>query len=142
MFLRRSERDKRADIAPGKAAASVVPAATDEFQAFYSKRMELSTENDCVIWGYRVVVPATLRPGMLRLLHSTRMGMSSVKQLARNYNWWPGIDKDIEMTMKLCHACQVNQNMSRKSMPHPWVRPRNPWERIHIDHAGPFKNNM
>ena len=114
----------------------------DEYQAFYCRRNELSVEGDCLLWGHRVVIPEALRADMLKVLHSTHMGMTSSKQLARNYIWWPKLDEAIESMIKLCHTCQLNQKMPKKAKPHPWIRPENPWERIHIDYAGPFLNCM
>ena len=29
-----------------------------------------------------------------------------------------------------------------KALNHPWKKPSNPWERIHIDFAGPFKGHV
>ncbi len=115
---------------------------SSEFKAFNQRRTELNIEDGCLLWGNRVVVPEKLRPDILRILHSTHMGMSSMKQLARNYVWWPKMDADIEFMVKRCAVCQANQRMPVKSMPHPWVRSQNPWERIHLDYAGPFKGSM
>ena len=44
--------------------------------------------------------------------------------------------------MKSCHTCQVNQNAPAKAPPHPWEWPERPWSRIHIDHAGPYHNQL
>jgi transposase InsO family protein len=134
--LVRPGKIQRSEIAPEKAAVSA------EYSAYYSRKDELTVEKDCILWGHRVVVPAALRRDVLRMLHSTHMGMSLMKQLARNYVWWPGLDKDIETLVKLCYACKLNQQLPRKAVPHPWIRTQNPWERIHIDYAGPFHGNM
>ena len=52
------------------------------------------------------------------------------------------MDADIEFLVKHCQIFQANQRMPNKSVPHPWVRSENPWERIHLDYAGPFKEMM
>ena len=44
--------------------------------------------------------------------------------------------------VKSCNVCQMNQRLPKKSIPHPWIRPKEKWERIHIDYAGPFKGSM
>ena len=89
-----------------------------------------------------MIIPKVLRRDVLLMLHSSHMGMTVMKQLARNYVWWPGLDGDIEAMVRLCEACQRNQAMPKKSIPHPWIRTTSPWERLHIDYAGPFGGNM
>ena len=130
---------QRPITAPENAAESE---ESSEFRAFYNRRSELSVEQNCLLWGNRVVVPEILRADVLKVLHSTHMGMTVMKQLARNYLWWPKLDADIEAMVKRCEVCQLCQRLPNKAVPHPWVRSQNPWERIHIDYAGPFKNCM
>ena len=52
--------------------------------------------------------------------------------------WWPGIDGDLEERVRCCETCQRNQPRPASAPPHPWERTKAPWERIHIDHAGPI----
>ena len=54
-----------------------------------------------------------------------------MKGLACNYIWWPNIDADLEAQVKQCNQCQLNQSS-------PQAVPEHPWERIHLDYAGPF----
>ena len=79
-----------------------------------------------------------MQQSMLEFLHATHMGMVSMKSLARGYVWWPGMDNEIEGIAKRCEACQKNQRKPKASIPHPWVAPSEPWERLHLDFAGPF----
>lgn len=60
-----------------------------------------------------------------------------MKGLARSFVYWPRIDQDIEEMVGNCAPCQVNARAV--SIPsHPWIPPTRPWERVHIDYAGPF----
>lgn len=77
-----------------------------EMQAFWRRRDELSIEQDCLTWGNRVIVPKSLQPDVLSLLHDGHPGMTRMKMLARSYVWWPSLDKDIEYTVRNCHICQ------------------------------------
>ena len=63
------------------------------FAPFKSKRNELTTQQGCILWGTRVVVPPSLQEKVLYYIHP---GMSRMKALARSYVWWPYIDSHIE----------------------------------------------
>ena len=87
---------------------------------YFSRRDELSLHQGCIIWGMRVVIPQKLRQRLLEELHEGHLGMVKVKTLARNYVWWPKIDKDIEQMIKCCAGCQQNRNMPPEAPIHPW----------------------
>ena len=61
-----------------------------------------------------------------------------MKSIARSYFWWPKLDKDIEDLAKSCNDCQSVKQAPAKAPLHPWVWPTTPWQRIHVDFAGPF----
>ena len=61
-----------------------------------------------------------------------------MKALARNHVWWSGIDKELEALVKSCPDCAAVKQMPAKAPLHPWSWPTKPWERIHLDFAGPF----
>ncbi len=69
------------------------------------------------------------------------MGYSQNKQAARRYCYWPGITKDIEEMSKHCEACQTSQAAPRADLSS-WPQPCEPWDRIHVDFAGPFLGHM
>lgn len=63
-----------------------------------------------------------------------------MKDSARSYMWWSGIDSDIE---QLVRACTVYQQHRRCPPPAPspdWERPTEPWNTIHVDSAGPIES--
>ncbi|XP_054276716.1 uncharacterized protein K02A2.6-like [Macrosteles quadrilineatus] len=62
-----------------------------------------------------------------------------MKQQARRYVYWPNIDKDIEHLVKGCENCALTRSNPPKAPNHPWEIPKENWERIHIDYAGPFQ---
>lgn len=61
-----------------------------------------------------------------------------MKSLARGYLWWPGLDKEIEDLAKSCLPCQSVKQAPAAAPLHPWIWPTKPWQRIHMDFAGPF----
>ena len=109
---------------------------------FYSRRSELSLHQGCILWGSRVIVPAAGRKAVLQELHCGHPGMSRMKSLARMYVWWPGLDADIEETVRGCEECQLTQSSPPVAPLHPWKWPARPWARLHLDYAGPFLGKM
>jgi RNase H-like domain found in reverse transcriptase/Reverse transcriptase (RNA-dependent DNA polymerase)/Integrase zinc binding domain/Integrase core domain len=98
-----------------------------------------SLHDGCIMSGVRVVIPATLRHRVLTELHEGHMGVTKMKSLARSYCYWRGIDADIEKLVKSCKPCCLIQKNPGKQQPvHLWDYPKQPWERVHIDYAGPF----
>ena len=111
----------------------------ENLQTFKGKEAELKVEMGCILWGLRVVVPTKLRTQVLQELHAGHQGIVRMKQLARLHVWWPCIDKDIEEEAKACEGCREKRAEPPKSDLHPWEFARGPWQRIHIDFAGPVQ---
>ena len=53
-----------------------------------------------------------------------------------------GNRQEMELCVKSCEACQVNQKAPPNVPLHPWSWPSKPWSRVHIDYAGPFMGKM
>ena len=109
---------------------------------FFNRRHELSVEDECLLWGMRVIIPKSLQAAILQELHCDHPGTSRMKALARAHLWWPGLDKDIEDLAKSCQSCQAVKQAPPVAPMHPWTWPAKPWQRVHIDFAGPFCQKM
>ena len=118
------------------------PPIEEDVRPFLHRQRELSVEDGILLWGSRVVVPQKGKKQVLTMLHQAHPGITRMKSLARCYVWWPGIDSDLELRVKSCEACQVNQKSPPNVPLHPWVWPSRPWSRVHIDYAGPFMGKM
>ena len=105
-------------------------------------RNELTVHQGCILWGMRVVIPSKLQERVLDQLHDSHLGIVKMKALARSYVWWPNINRQLEEVAKTCSGCQQNQKMPTKVPLHPWEWAISPWQRIHIDYAGPFQDSM
>uniref|UniRef100_A0A5S6QPY4 Integrase catalytic domain-containing protein n=1 Tax=Trichuris muris TaxID=70415 RepID=A0A5S6QPY4_TRIMR len=51
--------------------------------------------------------------------------------------YWPGLDSQIENTVRQCSSCASAAKVPMKAAPCPWPQARTCWSRIHIDYAGP-----
>ena len=110
----------------------------DTLKPFWYHRSELSIEGNCILRGTRVIVPSKLREEVLKELHRSHIGIVRMKMLARSYVWWPKLDSEIEKMVKSCIPCQETKNAPAVAPLHPWIWPMRPWQRIHIDFAGPM----
>ncbi len=52
------------------------------------------------------------------------------------------MDQEIVNVVKSCVTCQSNRPNQPVVPLIPWQWPTRPWSRVHIDFAGPVKNNM
>ena len=62
----------------------------------YQLQTELSIETGCLPWGIQVVIPEKLQQQVLEELHKDYPRIVHRKAIARRYNCWEGVDKDIE----------------------------------------------
>ena len=114
-------------------------ARDDPMFQYFIRKNELTIEFGCLMWGYRVVVPHVLQSRILKLLHSTHLGIVKMKGIARCYFWWAGIDHNIEELAGSCDVCIQFRSDPPKSVLSPWPWTSKPWTRIHIDFLGPWK---
>ena len=109
---------------------------------YWNRRNELSVEGDCVLWGIRVIVPKKLQNEVLMELHRNHQGIARMKAIARSYVWWPGLDKCLKNVAKNCRMCKSVKSTPTVALLHPWAWPSRPWQRVHVDFAGPLKGSM
>ncbi|XP_037779411.1 uncharacterized protein LOC119575951 [Penaeus monodon] len=73
---------------------------------YWKIRNELYNDGDLVLYGPRVVVPASLRRSTLARLHDCHSGVEATKRHAQQTVFWPGINADIVNTVRACEPCQ------------------------------------
>ena len=87
-----------------------------------------------------VIFPSKHQHRVLEMLRESHPGINKMKLLARSYCWWPGIDQDKQKHAKSCAACLSVAPTPAVSSLHPWLWPIKPWQRIHVDFAGPLED--
>ncbi|GFQ85764.1 uncharacterized protein K02A2.6 [Trichonephila clavata] len=90
------------------------------------------------MYGLRVCIQRKFQKNVLEELHAGHLGIVKMKAIARSFVYWKNIDKDIEEAAKNCVDCARYKADSTKAKVHYWEYPSMPWERIHIDFAGPI----
>ncbi|KAI8122782.1 hypothetical protein CVS40_6534 [Lucilia cuprina] len=91
--------------------------------------------------GTRIVIPKSLRNGVLELAHEGHPGESAMKRRLKAKVWRPLIDKEAESFVKSCRDCLL---VSQLTNPVPMQRhafPNGPWQCVATDLLGPLPNN-
>lgn len=104
-----------------------------ELKRWSAKSAKLSTENNCLYYGNRVVIPKKLIQGVLEILHKDHKGIVRMKALARGSVWWLGVDNDIEAYVKSCFICASTQKGEKQKVYGEWSESKFPFERVHVD---------
>lgn len=106
-----------------------------ELKPFFVRKDQLSTDQGCILWGSRVIIPPRYRQRLLLDLHDGHPGITRMKALARSFLWWPGLDQEIESYVGQCAACEITLNRPAAAPLHPWSWATSPWEKLHVDFA-------
>ncbi|GFX67389.1 uncharacterized protein K02A2.6 [Trichonephila clavipes] len=94
------------------------------------------------MYGHRVCIPEKYQNQVLEELHVGHPGIFKMKAIARSYCYWQGIDASITNFVQNCSDCIATRNEPARINRHPWEWPNGPWQRIHVDYAGPFMGKM
>ncbi|XP_065075510.1 uncharacterized protein K02A2.6-like [Ochlerotatus camptorhynchus] len=86
----------------------------------------------------RLVIPSKHQKRCLDQLHRGHPGMQRMKAIARSYVYWPSLDEDIVGYVKACAQCASVAKSPPHATPMPWPKTVGPWQRVHIDYAGPI----
>jgi len=77
-----------------------------DVRQYWGFREHLSLDDGLVLYGSRIVVPASRRSDVLTRLHSSHQGIERTKRRARQAVYWPGLTSDITNTIRSCDSCQ------------------------------------
>lgn len=102
---------------------------------YFGRRQELSVQQDCLMLGPRVVIPNKHQQSIVSELHISHPGIVRMKEVARSFVWWPGMDQEIEQLVRQCSTCQKVRNVPAVAPLMPWIWPSKPWTRVHADFA-------
>lgn len=108
-----------------------------EVAEFFSRKESLTVINSVLVFLDRIIIPKVFRGKILKEIHKGHPGMERMKSIARSYVYWPNLDKEIESFVKKCTACTLAAKSPTKTTLQSWPIPSKPWERLHIDYAGP-----
>lgn len=105
----------------------------DNLKHFHKFRENISIDQKLIFMNDRLIVPKSLREKILTLLHEGHLGITKMKQAARNLYYWPQIDTHIETLVQKCYVCQMYQNNNIKEPILSHEVPTLPFSKIGID---------
>lgn len=91
--------------------------------------------------GDRIVIPKQYQAAVLKELHKGHPGQERMKAIMRSYVYWPGVDREVANFVSACRECAAVAKVPSKTLLSSWPLPSNPWQRIHLDYAGPFEGS-
>ena len=101
---------------------------------------ELAVADGLVLCGERIVVPRELRESIVKIAHEGHQGIVCTKQLLCAHVWFSGIDMMVEKHVGKCLAYQATILCHTREPLQMSDLPTDPWKKISMDFAGPFRN--
>ena len=101
---------------------------------YHKDNLTLSPEGLIMFKGSRFLVPETLRPGLLRALHTGHAGVVSMITRAKEAFWWPGLKTDIESVRANCLVCHENAPSQPKQPSMGVLKTKYAYEALSMDH--------
>ena len=104
-----------------------------ELKFYFGFREDITAQDGLVFKGQRVIVPVSLRNGIIERLHESHIGIQGCIRRAQECVYWPGITKDIE---KAISQCRISESFANKQQKEPLIShevPTRPWEKVGCD---------
>ena len=86
----------------------------NQIRPYWCMRDKLTIDDDLVLCGHRLVIPASIRRSVLQSLHSSHQGEERTKRRARQTVYWPGMDHDVTNIVRSCMQCRTHQMAQQK----------------------------
>ncbi|GFT66544.1 uncharacterized protein K02A2.6 [Trichonephila clavipes] len=107
------------------------------------REAQYTIEDGYIMYGQRVCILKKFQKYVLEELHAGHLGIIKMKAIDRSFVYWKIIDKDIGEAAKNFVDCARHKTDPTKTKVHYWEYPSMPWERVHVDFAGPiFKHTF
>ena len=113
----------------------------NKVRTYLNAQTEITSKDGVILRESRIIIPTALRTNVLNMRNLAHIGIVRMKSLARMHVWWLNTDVDIAGHCNDCTSC-VETGPNQHENLSAWPVPDGPWQRIHIDFAGPFLDGM
>ena len=114
----------------GFGTSAELPHSIQHYKKFADEMYEL----DGLLFVHgKLVIPSSMQPYILSLIHEGHLGMEKCKTMARRTMYWPNMSRDIENVVAKCSICNSfrRQQVAEPLLPHPV--PERPWQKVGVD---------
>jgi len=104
-----------------------------KIREYWNFRDEISVNDGLLFRCSQVIVPRSMRPDMIRQVHSGHLGLEACLRRARDILYWPGMQAEVKQAVQCCRVCrEFKPNQCRQPMmSHPV--PNRPWSKVSAD---------
>ncbi len=82
----------------------------------FTVRAEISILEGILMRGCRLIIPSSMRPDILRKIHTGHQGIIKCREMVRQSVWWPGLSKDLDKAVKDYETCCKAQRSQYQSL--------------------------
>lgn len=107
----------------------------DVVKHYYRIKNELVVSEGILYYENRIVIPANLRPAILKILKSSHLGITKSKLRAKSLFYWPGMLNEVENMVMGCTICEKFRASNQKQTLICHELPNRPFEKIGLDIA-------
>lgn len=105
----------------------------EDLRVFWLFRDQLSVDNGLILLGSRILVPKSLRPHILEVLHSSHQGQDRTLRRARQTVFWPGMSNNVKQMVERCQPCSERLPSQQHEPLQQVPRPSRPFESVSAD---------
>ena len=107
-----------------------VPAS---LRPYWNVRDEIHEADGLLFRGNRIIVPASMQPEMLKLIHEGHLGVEKCRSRARQIFYWPKMSQDISDIVARCNVCLTLRASQQKEPLINHEVPERPWQKLAAD---------
>ena len=100
---------------------------------YWSFRDQISFSDGILFKGEKIIIPKVMQPEMLKLIHSSHLGIEKYERQARDILYWPGMSSQIQDAVSTCATCNMYKNKNQKEPLIPHSISDHPWSKVGID---------
>lgn len=107
---------------------------SENLKVYFKIRSELSSINNLLYRGQKLIVPSVARQEILSKLHSvSHLGVNKCIERANLSFYWPFMNKQIQDMVLSCATCQIYSKNNQPEPLSPHDVPKVPWHKVACD---------